>query len=406
MYKYRCGIVGIVGIGRALGVAFLLTLFVGNCAFAENIAQSDPVQLVAQIDETQQMRWPTPTATGIVRGFPEGHKAIDIAAPLCTSVMASAEGIVESLLTGCVNEHGIQRGDCVSRGLCAPNTGYYNGMCNSGYGNAVIIRHLDGSYSAYAHLSEIDAKLSEGGYVAAGQYIGLTGSTGSSSGAHLHFELRTSGDGGYWHCSRYDPMEVVTVPVFEAPQFGGFDNLTTKRAYQGFADIDEGAWYADSVRSAYEMGLISGVSDTEFEPDATLTLGQTVKLAAGLHSAFFGIELEKYGSWYQPSVDYAIVYGIIPKISTIEPARDFSAVVTRAQFAEIMSRSLPDSALLPLYERTQWIDVPEYAAYAPGLDKLARAGVLLGGADGVFSPDSAITRAEAAALLARLAQRS
>jgi hypothetical protein len=60
-----------------------------------------------------------------------------------------------------------------------------------GYGKAVLIRHnLDGEtmYSLYAHLSTIDVK--EGDEVTAGQKVGLSGSTGYSSGPHLHFELR------------------------------------------------------------------------------------------------------------------------------------------------------------------------------------------------------------------------
>lgn len=60
-----------------------------------------------------------------------------------------------------------------------------------GYGNLVIIRHENGLETYYAHLSE--RKVSAGDWVDAGQVIGLGGSTGRSSGAHLHFETRYRG---------------------------------------------------------------------------------------------------------------------------------------------------------------------------------------------------------------------
>ncbi|MFJ7157868.1 peptidoglycan DD-metalloendopeptidase family protein [Streptomyces sp. NPDC101118] len=57
------------------------------------------------------------------------------------------------------------------------------------YGNEVIIRHEDGRYSQYAHLSSLN--VSAGQSVGAGDSIGLSGSTGNSTGPHLHFEIRT-----------------------------------------------------------------------------------------------------------------------------------------------------------------------------------------------------------------------
>ncbi|WP_327265397.1 LysM peptidoglycan-binding domain-containing M23 family metallopeptidase [Streptomyces sp. NBC_01232] len=58
------------------------------------------------------------------------------------------------------------------------------------YGNEVVIQHADGKYSQYAHLSQLS--VSSGRSVTAGQSIGLSGSTGNSTGPHLHFEIRTT----------------------------------------------------------------------------------------------------------------------------------------------------------------------------------------------------------------------
>ena len=68
------------------------------------------------------------------------------------------------------------------------------------YGNQVVVRHDDGTYSQYAHLSQLS--VSAGQRVGAGDQLGLSGSTGNSTGPHLHFEVRTGPDYG----SDIDPV--------------------------------------------------------------------------------------------------------------------------------------------------------------------------------------------------------
>ncbi|MGC5565218.1 M23 family metallopeptidase [Streptomyces sp. FR-108] len=68
------------------------------------------------------------------------------------------------------------------------------------YGNAVVIKHGNGTYSQYAHLSRVDVRA--GQVVKTGQRIALSGNTGNSSGPHLHFEIRTTANYG----SAVDPV--------------------------------------------------------------------------------------------------------------------------------------------------------------------------------------------------------
>lgn len=72
----------------------------------------------------------------------------------------------------------------------------FNGMVRiarkqGAYGNVVIVRHYNGLETVYAHLSKI--KVKAGDVVTAGQLLGLGGSTGRSTGPHLHFEVRFKG---------------------------------------------------------------------------------------------------------------------------------------------------------------------------------------------------------------------
>lgn len=92
------------------------------------------------------------------------HKGIDIAAPTGTPIFAAAPGVV-----------------------------VYARWNSGGYGNLVDIRHADGSLTRYAHNSRIVVQ--EGQVVEQGQQISAMGSTGHSTGPHLHFEVHPGGRG-------------------------------------------------------------------------------------------------------------------------------------------------------------------------------------------------------------------
>ncbi len=110
--------------------------------------------------------WPAPGYRHISQWMVGSHTGIDIAGPSGTPILASASGTVVQTYT-------------------------WNGIVTRGdwnsYGNYVVIEH-DGGYSTrYAHLLQFI--VSEGEHVEAGQVIGYMGSTGNSTGSHLHFEM-------------------------------------------------------------------------------------------------------------------------------------------------------------------------------------------------------------------------
>ncbi|GGY51861.1 hypothetical protein GCM10010384_67070 [Streptomyces djakartensis] len=71
------------------------------------------------------------------------------------------------------------------------------------YGNAIVIKHGNGTYSQYAHLSKVEVRI--GQIVKTGQEIARSGNTGNSSGPHLHFEIRTTPNYG----SAVDPVKFL-----------------------------------------------------------------------------------------------------------------------------------------------------------------------------------------------------
>lgn len=112
------------------------------------------------------------------------HGAIDIADAgiMGADVVAAKEGVVIDSYNGCYHNWGKEYGSC---------------GCGGGYGNYVMIAHDGGKMTVYGHLST--TMVYTGQHVYQGQVIGFVGSTGHSTGAHLHFETRLNG-------VKYNPM--------------------------------------------------------------------------------------------------------------------------------------------------------------------------------------------------------
>ncbi|MEM9162691.1 MAG: peptidoglycan DD-metalloendopeptidase family protein [Cyanobacteria bacterium P01_F01_bin.4] len=110
--------------------------------------------------------WPTRGTLTSGYGWRWGrmHRGVDIAAPIGTPVMAAAPGVVE-----------------------------YAQWNSGGYGNLVDIRHADGSLTRYAHNNRLVVR--PGQRVQQGQLIAEMGSTGRSTGPHLHFEIHPANSG-------------------------------------------------------------------------------------------------------------------------------------------------------------------------------------------------------------------
>ena len=78
--------------------------------------------------------------------------------------------------------------------------------CGGKFGNYVMIQHTDGNYTIYAHMDTNSVIVKEGDTVSQGQVLGYVGSTGSSTGPHLHFEVRVGGNDSN---SAQDPLNYI-----------------------------------------------------------------------------------------------------------------------------------------------------------------------------------------------------
>ena len=111
------------------------------------------------------------------------HKGVDFAAASGTPIRATADGTIDSV---------------------GPS---------GGYGNLVVVKHYSGYSTAYAHMSRFAAGLRKGARVSQGEVIGYVGSTGWSTGPHLHYEFRVNNE----------PRDPLTAVVPEAPALASSD---------------------------------------------------------------------------------------------------------------------------------------------------------------------------------------
>ncbi len=111
-------------------------------------------------------------------GYSKAHKGVDFAAPTGTPIYAAGNGVITEI------------------------------GCKSGYGKLVQIKHSSNLSTIYAHASNFAKNLKVGSVVKQGQVIAYVGSTGRTTGPHLHYEVKISG-------KHVNPMLVKTTPGIE-----------------------------------------------------------------------------------------------------------------------------------------------------------------------------------------------
>ena len=171
----------------------------------------------------------------------------------------------------------------------------------------------------------------------------------------------------------------------------------------GFSDVDAGSWYADAVAYVRDNGLMSGTSDTTFEPDSTMTramLVTTLYRAAGsppLENEDLGYPFADVpgDTWYADGVYWARQNGVVNGFTEEEFGPD--APVSREQIAAILWRYAGSPAA---QAGTDFADEDAISAYAVQAVDWARANGVVNGSEGnQFLPQDHATRAEVATIL-------
>lgn len=224
-----------------------------------------------------------------------------------------------------------------------------------------------------------------------------------------------------------------------------FQKVKTYKAGQ-FSDVLQTDWYYENVRTVYEYGLMSGATETSFDPKGNLTVAEAISIASQLYNLTNGGKacFAPGNPWYQSYVDYALDQNII------SAQYDYEAPVSRGDFALFINNSLPNESLKAINEISE-LDIPDVFPLPPmqaaitalrssgtlafedaipvaellmrfeyqmggrkspedtdvAIYRLYCAGITAGNDEyGTFTPDASITRGAAASIISRVIEPS
>ena len=178
--------------------------------------------------------------------------------------------------------------------------------------------------------------------------------------------------------------------------------------YYGFLDADESAWYGSQqqgvIKSVVQLGIMNGYTDGTFHPIGNITLSEAIKMAAVVHATCnnqtISFSASDGGKWYDAYLNYCVKNRIVSS----DEYSSLDAYATRAQIAHIFAKATSDFAVVNDIDYDYIPDVSERSEYADEILALYRAGILTGDErTRAFRPSDTITRAEAAAIISRVA---
>ena len=194
----------------------------------------------------------------------------------------------------------------------------------------------------------------------------------------------------------------------------GYDE---KLAIWPFTDVNQDNnvnWFYSPVKFVYERGIFTGMTQTTFEPNRTMTRAMLVSVLARMN----GVDLTKYNSstfedvdasnWYAPAVAWAKEAGIVSGYKNSDGTHSFrpSDVILRQDMALMIQKFLLQQngeGLATTKEAIAFKDEAEIASYAKtAVASMQKAGIINGvqrGQDAYFLPRNTATRAEATVMI-------
>lgn len=180
------------------------------------------------------------------------------------------------------------------------DNGYYGNKDGGGFGNYVKIKHSDGTYTIYGHLAQNSITVRAGDVVDQGQVIGKMGHSGSSTGTHLHFEVRLGSDSS---ANRANPLDYIDPANPRPLSYGSGDSfsitMTTLSKEEFVAKMNdyykrtgkEGFYnnFVVNAEEVYDVSVQSGVNPELVVVTAGAEQNWTLSAACQYTNNYWGI---------------------------------------------------------------------------------------------------------------------
>ena len=155
-----------------------------------------------------------------------------------------------------------------------------------------------------------------------------------------------------------------------------------------FYDVSASAWYYDAVKYVYDKGLMDGVDDHEFAPDATLTRAMVWTILARME----GVDTTGGATWYAKAQEWAVAKGI-------SDGENPNAAITREQLVTMFYRLAGEPSVSGSITAPDADSVSSWAKDA--MIWAMDIGLIEGDENGAVTPTATATRAQAAAIIMR-----
>lgn len=212
-----------------------------------------------------------------------------------------------------------------------------------------------------------------------------------------------------------EPVVTVTPEVSVAPTVSPTPTAAPVSTDISFKDVSTQAWFYQDLRACVRMGLLNGVSKTEFEPSGELTLAQAITLTSRMHQLYETDEITLknhwFGrKWYKTYVKYAVENELVDDAYKKYSRKEMNTPITRGELVELLYAALPEEEYEVINDiaDNEIPDVKHFSDGAEAIYAMYRAGILTGYTDtpGVndhtFKAHETVNRSEAAVIAARM----
>ncbi len=253
-------------------------------------------------------------------------------------------------------------------------------------GNAINNKLISGTYDTKPEMQAIlNTKVisQNNGGGSLGGNGGSSGGGGSSSGG-------VANPGKTYTGGSYAPVEKTEGNTEDNTQDFVFEDVT-----------ESFSWAKDAIEELYKKGIINGRSDTQFAPDDNITRAEFLKIVLGImnipveDAGDIIFEDANSSDWYAPYVNTAYNKGIVKGISDTYFGANEN--ITRQDAAVLIARAIQSQGMSieKITESIVFEDSTDVSEYASGAIDLLTSADVLHGADGNFYPNNNCTRAEA-----------
>lgn len=265
----------------------------------------------------------------------------------------------------------------------------------NGWGRYVSIGDNNGNIHLFCHLVYDSIKVKKGDKVNRSTIIGTMGTTGNSSGVHLHYQINDKNG------NPINPCDHLGIPNKK----GEYNSAAVKTS--PFKDVNTDHWAYKHIINLYDKKIISGYSDGTYKPSDVITRAEAAsiifssckRLMSSNFNAFYTKKFKDVPKTHWAYDEVTVIHNMGIVSGYTDGKYKPNNKITRAEIA-VMIRKMMDIISKPTIRWTKsFTDVEEKHWAYTAINDLYNIGIISGKSSGKFAPKDLVTRAEVAVIV-------